>query len=146
MAAKRGWLPSSLPEWLTQSAYREMILPRLAEITVSTLARTMNVTEPYAAEVRKGKHVPHPMHWERLAQLLGVRDECGQEATGMSNSRRQPQSVNAECYTRVPRFKRSFTAEFGILLRIDNGVDIKYVGLSHRHHKQRLDLAGEDSH
>jgi CRISPR-associated endonuclease Cas1 len=71
-AARRGWLPSSLPAWLTQSSYREMILPRLAEITVPALARTMNVTEPYAAEVRKGCRVPHPMHWEALANVVGV--------------------------------------------------------------------------
>jgi CRISPR-associated endonuclease Cas1 len=71
-AARRGWLPSSLPAWLTQSVYRGKILPRLAEITVPTLAKTMNVTEPYAAEVRKGRHVPHPMHWQALAKLVRV--------------------------------------------------------------------------
>jgi CRISPR/Cas system-associated endonuclease Cas1 len=71
-AARRGWLQSSLPAWLTQSSYREMILPRLAGITIPTLARTMKVTEPYAAEVRKGRHVPHPMHWQALAELVGV--------------------------------------------------------------------------
>jgi CRISPR-associated endonuclease Cas1 len=71
-AARRGWLPSSLPAWLTQSVYREKILPRLAEITVPTLAKTMNVTEPYAAEVRKGRHVPHPMHWLSLSMLVGI--------------------------------------------------------------------------
>jgi len=74
-AARRGWLPSNIPAWLTQLSYRELILPRLAEITVPTLARTMNVTEPYAAEVRKGRHVPHPMHWQALAQLVGVSGE-----------------------------------------------------------------------
>ena len=71
-AARRGWLASSLPSWLTQSAYRERILPRLAQITVPTLAQTMDVTEPYAAEVRKGRHVPHPMHWQALAELVGI--------------------------------------------------------------------------
>jgi CRISPR-associated endonuclease Cas1 len=71
-AARRGWLPSSLPAWLTQSVYREKILPRLAEITVPTLAKTMNVTETYAAEVRKGRHVPHPMHWQTLSKLVGI--------------------------------------------------------------------------
>jgi hypothetical protein len=74
-AARRGWLASSLPVWLTQSAYRETILPRLAQITVPTLAKTMNVTEPYAAEVRKGRHVPHPMHWQALAAVVGVSAE-----------------------------------------------------------------------
>ena len=71
-AARRGWLPSSLPAWLTQSSYREMILPRLAGITVPTLAHTLNVSEPYAAKVRKGQHTPHPMHWQALAELVGV--------------------------------------------------------------------------
>jgi hypothetical protein len=49
-----------------------MILPRLAAITVPTLARTMDVTEHYAADVRKGRHIPHPMHWQALAELVGV--------------------------------------------------------------------------
>jgi len=71
-AARWGWLPSSLPPWLTQSSYREMILPRLAQITVPTIARTLNVSEPYAAKVRKGQYVPHPMHWQALAKLVGV--------------------------------------------------------------------------
>ena len=71
-AARRGWLPSNLPAWLTQSSYREIILPRLAEVTVRRLAQTLNVSEPYAAKVRKGQHVPHPMHWKALAKLVGV--------------------------------------------------------------------------
>jgi len=71
-AARRGWLPSNLPAWLTQSSYREMILPRMAEVTVRRLAQTLNVSEPYATRVRKGQRVPHPMHWEALAKLAGV--------------------------------------------------------------------------
>jgi len=70
--ARRGWLPSSLPSWLTQSSYQEMILPRLSGITVPVLARTLDVSEPYAAKVRKGQYVPHPMHWEALARLVGI--------------------------------------------------------------------------
>jgi hypothetical protein len=71
-AARRAWLPSSLPAWLTQSAYREKILPRLAEVTVPQIAGTLGVSEPYAAKVRKGQFVPHPMHWQVLAELVGV--------------------------------------------------------------------------
>ena len=74
-AARRGWLPSSLPAWLTQSSYCEMILPRLSGVTVPTLAQTLNVSEPYAAKVRKGQHVPHPMHWQAMAELVGVSGE-----------------------------------------------------------------------
>jgi len=71
-AARQGWLPSSLPAWLNQSTYRELILPRLATIMVPVLARALNVSEPYAAKVRAGKYVPHPMHWQALAQIAGV--------------------------------------------------------------------------
>ena len=34
-AAIKGWLPSSLPAWLTQSSYREVILPGLAGVTTN---------------------------------------------------------------------------------------------------------------
>ena len=52
-AARGGWLPSSLPAWLTQASYRELILPRLAGVTVPNIAKTLNVSEPYAAKVRR---------------------------------------------------------------------------------------------
>jgi CRISPR-associated endonuclease Cas1 len=71
--AKRGWLASSLPAWLTQESYRELILPRLSSVTVPAIARTLKVSEPYAAKVRKGQHVPHPMHWQALAKLVGIK-------------------------------------------------------------------------
>jgi hypothetical protein len=45
-------------------------LAKLAEITVLILAQTMNVMEPYAAELRKGRHVPHPMHFAILTKAL----------------------------------------------------------------------------
>ncbi len=73
--ARSGWLPSSLPTWLTQSSYRTLILPRLASVTVPVLAQRLSVSEPYAAKVRKGQHVPHPMHWKALAQLVRVSKE-----------------------------------------------------------------------
>jgi len=63
---------ASLPTWLTQSSYRELILPRLATVTVPTIAQALHVSEPYAAKVRKGQHVPHPMHWQTLAGLVGL--------------------------------------------------------------------------
>ena len=86
-AARRGWLPSSLPAWLTQSSYREMILPRLSGVTVPTLANALNVSEPYAAKVRKGQHVPHPMHWQEMAQLVGVSGESCLSTVGISTHR-----------------------------------------------------------
>ncbi len=71
-AKRRGWIPSKLPAWLTQENYCAKILPLLRNVTVPTIAQLLNVSEPYAAKVRKGQHVPHPMHWEGLAQLVGA--------------------------------------------------------------------------
>jgi hypothetical protein len=70
--ARSGWLPSSLPAWLTQEAYHDKILPRLARVTVRQIANALGVSEPYATKVRKGQFVPHPMHWHTLAQLAGT--------------------------------------------------------------------------
>lgn len=71
-AARRGWMPSSLPAWLTQSSYRELILPRLAGVTVPILAETLKVSERYPAKVRKGQHVSHPMHSQAMGELVGI--------------------------------------------------------------------------
>jgi CRISPR/Cas system-associated endonuclease Cas1 len=71
-AARRGWNPSSLPAWLTREGYRKMILPSLAEVTIPRIAAAINVSDGYASRLRKGLHVPHPMHWEALARLGGV--------------------------------------------------------------------------
>ena len=71
-AAKRAWRPASQPAWLNENSYRKEIQPRLAAITISRLASTLGVSEPYAAYVRAGRHQPHPRHWEALAKLVGV--------------------------------------------------------------------------
>jgi CRISPR-associated endonuclease Cas1 len=71
-AAKRVWRSSSQPAWLNEDTYREKIQPKLAGITISVLAATLGVSEPYAAYVRAGRHRPHPRHWQALAELVGV--------------------------------------------------------------------------
>jgi CRISPR-associated endonuclease Cas1 len=71
-AAKRAWRSSSQPAWLNEDSYRKQIQPRLASITISRLASTLGVSEPYAAYVRAGRHRPHPRHWKALAELVGI--------------------------------------------------------------------------
>jgi hypothetical protein len=70
--ARRGWLASSLPAWLNNKTYLEKIQPRLAAITYSSIASALNVSQPYAADIRAGKRIPHPRHWQALAQLAHV--------------------------------------------------------------------------
>ncbi|MGB6481993.1 MAG: CRISPR-associated endonuclease Cas1 [Candidatus Acidiferrales bacterium] len=71
-AAQRAWNPSDLPEWLTERVYREKIQPKLATFTVSAIASVLEVSKPYATDIRAGKRVPHPRHWLALAHLVQV--------------------------------------------------------------------------
>lgn len=72
MAAKLAWNPSDLPAWLTEKVYHERIQPKLVPLTVPAIARVLGVSKPYATDVRAGKRVPHPRHWMKLANLIGL--------------------------------------------------------------------------
>jgi CRISPR-associated endonuclease Cas1 len=71
-AAKRAWRSSPKPAWLTEETYVERIQPRLAAVTISVISSTLGVSESYAADIRSGRHRPHPRHWLALARLAGV--------------------------------------------------------------------------
>lgn len=71
-APKGAWEPSDLPEWLTKEFYREKIQPKLATFTVSAIASALEVSKPSATNLRSGKRVPHPRHWQALARLAEV--------------------------------------------------------------------------
>lgn len=74
-AALKAWNPSNKPEWLTEEVYREKIQSRLHEVTVPTISTALSVSEPYAAEIRAGRCIPHPRHWVSLARLVGISQE-----------------------------------------------------------------------
>ena len=71
-AAQREWLAAPKPDWLNEGTYSEMIKPKLASVTISTIATTLGVSESYAADIRTGRHRPHPRHWLALARLAGM--------------------------------------------------------------------------
>ncbi|MFZ0639846.1 MAG: CRISPR-associated endonuclease Cas1 [Candidatus Acidiferrales bacterium] len=71
-AGQRAWKLSDLPEWLTEDAYREKIQPKLATFTVSAIASALEISKPYATDIRSGKRVPHPRHRLTLAHLVGL--------------------------------------------------------------------------
>jgi hypothetical protein len=70
-AAKREWSPSDQPAWLNREAYTQRIQPRLRGLTNNAIASALGVSDSYAANIRSGKRVPHPRHWQILAQLSG---------------------------------------------------------------------------
>jgi hypothetical protein len=72
MEAERAWNPSDQPAWLTERVYRNEIQPRLAQFSAARLASALEVSEPYAVDVRAGRCLPHPRHWVTLATLVGM--------------------------------------------------------------------------
>lgn len=71
-AAEARWQPSDLPAWVNREFYVREIQPRLRAVTLSVLASTLDISIPYAVDIRKGRRVPHPRHWQTLAKLAGV--------------------------------------------------------------------------
>lgn len=71
-AARRAWRSSPKPAWLTTDTYVEKIQASLAAVTILSISSTLGVSESYAADIRAGRHRPHPRHWEALAKLVGV--------------------------------------------------------------------------
>jgi len=67
-----AWDSTTLPDCLTEEAYREKIQPRLARLTVPAITAAIGVSKPYATDIRAGKRIPHPRHREKLAQLAGA--------------------------------------------------------------------------
>ena len=73
-AALKAWNPSDMPDWLTEETYRVKIQPRLTKITVPAISSALDISGPYAAEIRAGRYLPHPRHWLMLARLVGVEE------------------------------------------------------------------------
>jgi CRISPR-associated endonuclease Cas1 len=71
-AAEARWPTSDLPAWLNREFYVREIQPRLKSVTLSVLASTLDISIPYAVDIRKGRRVPHTRHWLTLARLLGI--------------------------------------------------------------------------
>ena len=71
-AAQRAWQSAPKPGWPDENTYSKEIQPRLVAVTISTLASTIGVSESYAADIRAGRHRPHPRHWQGMAELVGV--------------------------------------------------------------------------
>jgi hypothetical protein len=41
-------------------------------VKVREMAQAIRVSQPYAADIRAGRHRPHPRHWQSLGDLVGV--------------------------------------------------------------------------
>jgi hypothetical protein len=70
--ANQDWKPSKELDWLDRKTYMKRIQPCLAGVTISALQSALGISEPYAIFIREGSRIPHPRHWQTLANLVGV--------------------------------------------------------------------------
>jgi hypothetical protein len=70
--ARSAWDPDTLPDWLTPEAFIQKVQPMLANVTTSALATALGVSWVYASHIRAGAKRPHPRHWLKLAELVGL--------------------------------------------------------------------------
>ena len=66
------WDASKQPAWLTEKFYSEKVQPLLAQMSASVIARQISVSRWYTGRIRQGLNLPHPRHWEALAELVGI--------------------------------------------------------------------------
>ncbi len=69
-AAQKAWLPSDQPAWLDDQTFRRKIQPQLAGVAIPVIRQALGVSKGYATNIRSGKRLPHPRHWQTLAQLV----------------------------------------------------------------------------
>ena len=55
------------PPWFTRD-----VLPAPSAASLTTIARATGMSTSAASRVRSDQRVPHPRHWEPLAELVGV--------------------------------------------------------------------------
>jgi CRISPR-associated protein Cas1 len=68
----KNWDPASQPAWLTEETYAKKIQPLLAAVRPADIMNTIGVSWLYASQIRRGMKRPHPRHWAKLAELVGL--------------------------------------------------------------------------
>jgi hypothetical protein len=71
-AAVKTWRATNLLVQVDRETFVRTVQPRLKDFKIRMLAETLGVSKPYAAEIRAGRYIPHPRHWETLARMAGV--------------------------------------------------------------------------
>jgi CRISPR-associated endonuclease Cas1 len=74
-AGLEAWRSSDQPAWLTEETYVRKIQPRLSNATVPAIRAAIGVSKSYATDIRSGKRLPHPRHWQTLAHLVRLESE-----------------------------------------------------------------------
>jgi hypothetical protein len=78
--AESAWNESMQPGWPTSEVFSQQVQPLLANTSTSAIRSRIGVSRWYAGRIREG-YRPHPRHWMKLSQLVGVSSEMNLTAT-----------------------------------------------------------------
>ena len=70
-SAQERWRRDNRDAETDPQVYRSQILPGLADVPLREIIAVTGSSKSSASSYRSGRSVPHPMHWEALATLLG---------------------------------------------------------------------------
>jgi CRISPR-associated endonuclease Cas1 len=70
-AERRRW-EAEHPDLPDTRVFTTSILPTIRDVPLGMLAEATGLTRAYLSRVRRGLQVPHPMHWEAIAELAGA--------------------------------------------------------------------------
>jgi hypothetical protein len=73
-AERTGWEKQGLDLEEEKERFVRDILPRLRDLSIMGIVKATGFPPRYASLVKRGLHVPHPVHYEALARLLGAAD------------------------------------------------------------------------
>ena len=71
-AKQREWETAHRGEEFDPEWFATAILPGLAILSLTAIAKATGMSTTAAGKVRSGQRVPHPRHWESLGALVGV--------------------------------------------------------------------------
>jgi hypothetical protein len=76
-AAQREWRLACEGNRISDEVYQREIQPRLVSVAIPALASALQVSVPYAADIRAGRRRPHPRHWRQLSTLVSMENNGG---------------------------------------------------------------------
>jgi hypothetical protein len=65
------WQAANAPI-MTEAEYRARVMPGLGRVSTREIAAALDVSQGYAAGIKKGQKVPHPRHWRALQAISRI--------------------------------------------------------------------------
>jgi CRISPR-associated endonuclease Cas1 len=68
-AQMRSWQADA--STIDSKTFQEEVQPKLGKVTLAAIVSALGVSVSYASDIRTGRRVPHPRHWQTLVRLVG---------------------------------------------------------------------------